>query len=89
MTSLHASGMPHTMESSRQGLQLCLRPHLNRKFSHKVMGLQSHESPNFENFETPTWESWDKMTFGCWSCGHAQKYIIRGKVEASPKSGPW
>jgi hypothetical protein len=51
------------------------------------MGPQSRKNPNFENFETPTWESWDKMTFECWPSG--TEYIIRGKVVASLKSGPW
>jgi hypothetical protein len=50
---LHASGMPHTLEISQQGLQLYFRPHLNPKSAQKVMGLQSYESPNFENFKTP------------------------------------
>jgi hypothetical protein len=71
------------------GIQLCFRPHFNQRFAHKIMGLQSHESPNFENFGTPTWESLEKMSFGCWSRGQAQKYTIRGKVVVSPKFGPW
>ncbi len=33
-----------------QGLQLCLRRHLNHRFAHKVMGLQSCRSLNFGNF---------------------------------------
>jgi hypothetical protein len=37
-----------------------LRPHLNRRSSHKVMGPQSLKSPNFGNFGTPTWEFRDK-----------------------------
>jgi len=41
------------LERSRQGLQLCFRPHLDRKFARKVMRPQIHESPNFENFRTP------------------------------------
>jgi hypothetical protein len=41
-----------SLERSRQGLQLCFRPQLHRRCAHKVMGLQSRESPNFENFET-------------------------------------
>jgi hypothetical protein len=52
------------LKSSQQGLQLCFKPHLNLKFSHKVMGHQSHGSLNFANFETPTWESRDKMWEG-------------------------
>jgi len=41
-------------------LQLCFRPHLNRRFEHKVIGPQSCRDPNLGNFRTPTWESWDK-----------------------------
>jgi hypothetical protein len=39
------------LENSWWVLQLFFRPHLNRRFSHKVMGFQSCKSPNFENFE--------------------------------------
>jgi hypothetical protein len=38
------------LESSRQGLQLCFRPHFNRRSTNKVMGPQSCKSPNFGNF---------------------------------------
>jgi hypothetical protein len=41
------------LESSWQGLQLALRPHLNQRFARKVMGPQSCESPNFGNFGSP------------------------------------
>jgi hypothetical protein len=33
-----------SLESSQRGLQLCFRPHLNRRFAHKVMGPKSQES---------------------------------------------
>jgi hypothetical protein len=69
------------LEMSLQELQLCFRLHLNQRFAHKIMGLQSCESPNFKNFGTPTWESRDKMRSSI-------ENIIRGKVVASPKSGP-
>jgi hypothetical protein len=46
-------------ESSQQRLKLCFKSHLNRKSSHKVMGPQSHISPNFRNFGTPIWKSHD------------------------------
>jgi hypothetical protein len=48
-----------SLESSRWGLQLCFRPHLNARSIRKVMGLQSCGSPNLGNFKTPTWESRD------------------------------
>jgi len=35
------------LESSRWELQLCFRPHLNRRSAHKVIEPQSRESPNF------------------------------------------
>jgi hypothetical protein len=35
------------LKSSRKGLQLFLRPHLNWRFAHKVMGLQNWRSSNF------------------------------------------
>jgi hypothetical protein len=59
------------LKSSRQGLQLCFRPHLNRRSTHKVMGPQSDENPNFGNFRTPIWESQNKMSFGCGPLGKA------------------
>jgi len=68
------------LKSSWRELQLCLGPHLNRRSKRKVMGPQSHESPNFGNFETPIW---------IWASWKGTKYIIRRKVVASLKSGPW
>jgi hypothetical protein len=41
------------LKISWRGLQLCFRPHLNRMFTHKIMGPQNHENPNFGNFGTP------------------------------------
>ncbi len=42
-----------SLESCQQGLQLCFRPHCNRRFAHKVMGPQRHGSPNFGNLPNP------------------------------------
>jgi len=41
------------LESSQQGIQLCFKPHFNRRFARKVMSPPSHESPNYGNFGTP------------------------------------
>ncbi len=41
------------LENFRQRLQLCFRPHLNRRSAHKVMAPQSHGSPNLRNFRSP------------------------------------
>jgi hypothetical protein len=72
------------LKSSQRGLQLCLKPHLNRRSSQKVMGPQSCGSFDFGNFGTLNWESHDKVQFG-WST----KYTIKGKVVASSKSESW
>jgi hypothetical protein len=45
------------LESSQLRLQLCFRPHFNRRSTHKVMRAQSCKSPNFGNFGTFIWES--------------------------------
>jgi len=42
-----------------------------------------------DNFGTPTWESWNKKIIWMWASWRGTKYAIRGKVVASPKSGPW
>jgi hypothetical protein len=63
------------LESSWQGLQLCFRPHCDRRFEQEVMRLQSCGSPSCENFGTPTWESRDKKPFRCGPCGEAQNIL--------------
>jgi hypothetical protein len=59
-------------------------PHLNIRFAHKVMGLQSRGNPNFGNFRTPTWESRDEMTFGCYPVARHKKYY-KGKGGGFPQ----
>jgi hypothetical protein len=41
------------LESSQWKIQLCFRPHLNRRSAHKVMGLQNRGSPNSGNSGIP------------------------------------
>jgi hypothetical protein len=72
------------LERSHWRLQLCFRHDLNQRSAHKVMGPQSHESPNFENFETQ-----DKNAIWMWASWRGTKYTIRGKVVASPKFRLW
>jgi len=76
-------------ESSQQGLQLCFRPHADLRFACKVMGLQSRGSPSWRDFKTPTWESQERKAIWMSALWRGAKYIIRGKVVASPKSRPW
>jgi len=57
LTSLHASGLHHTVGKLLMKVTTLLKPHFNWRFEHKIMDPQSRESPNLGNFETPTWES--------------------------------
>jgi hypothetical protein len=68
-----------SLESSWQRIQLCLRPHCNRRFACEVMGPQSRRSPSCGNFGTPTWESRDKMPFRCGPRGNAQRILLGGR----------
>jgi hypothetical protein len=72
------------LESFWQGLQLCFDPHLNWRSVDKIMGPQSRKSPNFENLGVSGQNAIWMLVL--WL---AIKYIIRGKVMAFPKSGPW
>jgi len=74
-----------SLESSRWGLQLFFGPHLNKRSAHKVMGLQSRESPNFGNFETPTWESQNKNDIWVLVPWLGTKYIIKGEGGGFPQ----
>jgi len=80
------------LKSSWQGLQLFFKTYLNQRSPHKVMGSQSWDSL----WESQLWEFWDShlgvprhnniCVLVLWP---STKYTIRGKVVASPKSGPW
>jgi hypothetical protein len=60
------------LKSSQLGLQLCFKPHLNRRseknlWASKVVTVPiSRISP---------WESQNKMTFECWPHGHTQRIL--------------
>jgi len=62
---------------------------LNTRSARKVMGLQSRRSPRWRDFGTPTQESQERKAIWMWPPWPATQYTIRGKVVASPKSGPW
>jgi hypothetical protein len=48
------------LESSRWGLQLCFKPHYDRRSAQEVMRLQSRGNLRCYDFGTPTWEFRDK-----------------------------
>jgi hypothetical protein len=68
-------------------LQLCVRPHPNRRSKSGVMSSQSFKSPNSDNFETPLWESRDKKPFGCRSHGRTQRILYGGRWWLPPSLG--
>ncbi len=67
------------LESYWRGIQLCFRPHRNRRFAQEVMRFQSDGSPSCWNFGTPTWESWDKKPFGCGPRGELHNILYGGR----------
>jgi hypothetical protein len=73
------------LEIYRQGLQLCFKPHHDRRSAREVMRPQSCGSPNCGNFGSPG----TKKDIWMWPLWRGVEYTIRGKVVASPKSGPW
>jgi hypothetical protein len=76
-----------SFKSSQQGLQLCFIPHLNQRFAQKVIGLQSHGSPNLGNFETPNLGVSRQNDIWVQATWPSTKNIIRGKVVGSLNSG--
>jgi hypothetical protein len=75
------------LESSQGELQLCFRPHPNRRSEQKVMIVQSLGSPNRDIFGTPPWESQDKKPFGCGCRGEAQSILYGGRWWLPSSSG--
>jgi hypothetical protein len=73
-----------SLKSSQQKLQLCFKPHLDPRFAHKVMVLQSCGSPNLGDFGTPIWESQDKKPFGCGPMERCRVYY-KGEGGGSPQ----
>jgi hypothetical protein len=54
-----------SLDSSQGDLQVCFKPHPNRRSEQGVMSCQSPRSLNRDNFETPPCESREKVPFGC------------------------
>jgi hypothetical protein len=77
------------LESSWSRLRLCFKSHLNQRFPQEIIGLQSCESPNFKNFGTPNLGIPGQNDIWVLAPWLGIENIIKGKVVASPKSGPW
>jgi hypothetical protein len=77
------------LESSGGELQLCFRPHPNRRSEPGDMSSQSLGSPNRDNFGTPPWESWEKVSFRCSLHERTQRILYGGRwwLPSSPGRG--
>jgi hypothetical protein len=73
------------LESSRQELQLCFKPQLKSRFTRKVIGFQSCESPCWRNFGTQ--ESRERKAIWMYALWLATKYSIRGRWWLPPSPG--
>ncbi len=77
----------HHWKKSQCRLQLCFRPHPDRRFEQGVIVPQSWGSPNLGSFETSPWESQDKKPFGCTCRGEAHKILYGGRWWFPPNPG--
>jgi len=59
------------LENFQQGLKICFKLHLNWRYAHKVIGLQSYRGFNFGNFGILTLELKIKWHL---SVGHVAKH---------------
>ncbi len=77
------------LERSRRDLQLYLDGESIGGLLRKLQSLKVAGVPKMRDFGTPMRESRDKMAIWMPPPRRVTKYTIRGKVVASPKSGPW
>jgi hypothetical protein len=75
------------LESSQGEVQVCFRPHPNRRSEQEVMSAQSPGSPNWDSFGTPLWESREKEPFGCRCGGVTQSILYGGRWWLPPSPG--
>jgi hypothetical protein len=76
-----------SLESSWEDLQVCFRPHPDRRSELGVMSSQSLGSLNRDSFGIPPWESWDKKPFKCRSHGQTQRILYGGRWWLPPSPG--
>jgi len=75
------------LESFQREIQVCFRPHPNRRSEQRVMTSQSPESPNQNSFGTLPWESQNKKPFGCGCHEEAQRILHGGRWWLPPSPG--
>jgi hypothetical protein len=75
------------LEILQHGLQLFFRPHLNRRSTQEVMGIQSRRNPNFGNFKTSNLGVLGQNDIWVQAPWLGIENTIRGNVVASPNLG--
>jgi hypothetical protein len=77
------------LESSQWRLQLCFRLHPNQRLAQKSYGAPKSWESQLWQFRDSHLRILGQKTIWMWASWRGVKYIVRGKVVASPKSGPW
>jgi hypothetical protein len=77
------------LESSRQGLQLRFRPHLDQRSSQEAIVPQLCGTPSLDDFGTPNGRSPETKAIWMPLPRGGAEYTMWGKVVASPESGSW
>jgi hypothetical protein len=75
------------LERSKGELQLCFRPHPNRRSKLGFMSSQSPRSPNRDSLGIPPWDSRNKKPFGCRCHGQTQRILYGGRWWLPPSPG--
>jgi hypothetical protein len=76
------------LKISRQGLQLCFRPHYNRRSAREIIGPQSHGNPVVGISGLPLGSPKTKCHLDVAPVENRKKYY-KGEGGGFPKFGPW
>jgi hypothetical protein len=68
-----------TPSYSRRKLQVCFRPHPNRRCKQRITTSQSPRSSHRDSSETPPCETQDKKSFECGCCEEVQRILYGGR----------
>jgi len=83
-----ADNVRHTVGKISMRATTLLQPHLNQRFSRKVMGLQSRGSPRWRDFKTLAWESRERKKSHL-DVGPVEKFRVYYKGEGGGFPQVW
>jgi hypothetical protein len=81
--------VPHTVGKFLTRATTLLQTALRSEVCSQSYGAPKSQSLDWRDFGTPTLESRERKAIWMWAPWRGPEYTIRGKVVASPKSGPW